>query len=114
MDFKEKEYRKAFMFYKRWANHWLTPSAHRAHSSTIGMKEPAQKTLDFINSIDTKEKSYKEKYEQLNAFYIEQEQIQKNSKYMGTSYYFDCLQYHKKINDSISEGESIIIPKISK
>ena len=84
---EEVEYRKAFMCHKRWAKHWLTHSAHRAHSSTLGMMEPADKSLKLIELIDTKDKSYKEKFELLDRFYNEQDRIEKSSKFMGSGYY---------------------------
>lgn len=108
----EVEYRKTFMFHRRWAKHWLTLSAHRAHSSTLNMKEPAVKTLKFIELIDNKDKSYKEKIELLDRFYDEQDHNEKSSKSMGSSYYFDGLQFNKRAYSNIVKGEPVNIPKM--
>jgi hypothetical protein len=48
----DKEYRKVFFNQKRWAKHWTTNSAHRNHSSTQGMTKPAQKAIEYIESIE--------------------------------------------------------------
>lgn len=100
------------MLHRRWSKHWLAYSAHRAHSSTLGMKESAEKTLKFIESINDKSKSYKEKFELLDNFFIEQDRNEKSSKSMGSSFYFDCLQYDKKVFNNISKGEPVYIPKM--
>lgn len=109
---EEFEFRKAFMFHRKWAKHWLTYSAHRAHSSTLYMKEPAAKTLKFIEFIDNEDKSYKEKIELLDKFYNEQVQNEKSSKSMGSGYYFDCLQFSKRVHCNIGKGEPVTIPKM--
>jgi len=108
----EVEYRKAFIYERKWAKHWLTRSAHRAHSSTLCMMEPAAKTLRFIESIDNKDKSYKEKIELLDRFYDEQDHNERSSKSMGSSYYFDCLQFNKRVCSNILKGEPVNIPKM--
>lgn len=109
---EEVEYKRAFMFHKRWVKHWLTYSAHRAHSSTLCMMEPAAKIFEFIELINNKDKTYKEKIELLDRFYNEQDHNEKNSKSMGSSYYFDCLQFNKKVFSSIVKGEPVNIPKM--
>lgn len=107
---EEVEYRKAFMFHRRWAKHWLINSAYRAHSSTLCMKEPAAKTMKFIESIDNKHKSYKEKIESLGRFYNEQDHNEKSSTSMGSGYYFDCLQFNKRVFSNIAKGDPVTIP----
>lgn len=112
MIIEEAEYKKAFMLHKRWAKHWLTNSAHRAHSSTIGMIEPATKTLRFIESIDNKDISFKTKFELLDRFLADQENCEKNNKRMGSDYYFECLQYNEKVINNITMGVPVNIPKM--
>lgn len=109
---EEVEYRKAFKFHRRYAKHWLTSSAHRAHSNTLCMKEPAAKTLEFIELIDTKDKSYKEKFELLDKFYKEKDLNERRCKSMGSGYYFQCMQYNKKVFNNIANGEPVIIYKM--
>lgn len=109
---EEVEYRKVFMSHKKWVKHWLTNSAHRAHSSTLCMMEPAAKTLKFIESIDNKDRSYKEKIELLDKFYNEQDQNEKSSKSIGSGFYFERLQYNKKVICNILKGEPFDSPKM--
>jgi hypothetical protein len=109
----EVEYRKAFKYHRTWAKHWLTNSAHRAHSSTSFMSEPAAKTLKFIDElILNKNNSYKEKFELLDKFYNEEDHIVRSSKSMGNSYYFDSLQYNKRVFINIAKGEPVMIYKM--
>ena len=102
---KEAEYRKLFKFNKRWAKHWTLPNAHRSHSSTTIMKMPAKKTLEFIESIDVKGVSYKEKVETLLNFYIERETD-------VSSYYFNLIQNTQSSIQTIEDGQPVYIPKM--
>jgi hypothetical protein len=112
MDEKETQYRKVFLFQKRLAKHWQTHSAHRAHSSTQGMIEPAKRTLAYIELIDTEERTYKIKLELLDAFFDEQDSIGRGScNYV--SYYSDAKSINKRSYNSINNGEPVFIPKLS-
>lgn len=109
---EEVEYGKSFKLHRKWAKHWITNSAHRAHSSTLCMKKPAAKTLEFIELIDNKEKSYKRKIELLDKFYNEQDYNEKNCECMESDYYFQCLQFNEKVFSNVEKGEPVIIPKM--
>ena len=91
----EKEYRRIFLQQKKCAKHWLTPSAHRSQSSTIGMMGPARKTLQYIESLEVKKISNKEKLNSLQTFYEEQNQLENKQSRMGSDYYFNCIRYCK-------------------
>ena len=110
---KEKEYRKLFMYQKRWAKHWITPSAHRAHSSTMFMIEPAKRTLKIIQKLENDKVSYFERVNKLIEFFYEmnqkEEQVQ-NRMYNG--YYFECYQYLKKETNKVENGEKATIYKM--
>jgi hypothetical protein len=108
----ESEYKKLFGLNKRWAKHWLTNTAHRAHSSTLNLIEPAKKTLEFIESIDHQDGSYECKIKLLNEFYNERNSEEKHSDRMGSDYYFNCIQYIKRAISDIEKGIPIIIPKM--
>ena len=111
---REKEYRKLFLHQKRWAKHWTTSTAHRAHSSTMFMTEPANKTLKTINNIEEKNKLTNcEKVNLLIEFYIkmnEKEEQVKNRMY--NCYYFDCYQYLKREIQKVERGEKATIYKM--
>ncbi|WP_418809740.1 hypothetical protein, partial [Ruthenibacterium lactatiformans] len=72
----EDEYKKLFLYQKRWAKHWTTYSAHRAHSSTQWMREPAQETFDFICTLqkDMKQSPYSDKVIELYNFFVKKTQ----------------------------------------
>lgn len=107
---KEVEYRKLFKLQRRWAKHWITTSAHRAHSSTLSMREPGNQSLNFINSINDKNVSFKEKNELLLKFYNEQNQ--KDNCF--NSYYSDCIQLMRRLMKQIESEIPIEVPKISR
>lgn len=111
---KEKEYRKLFMHQKRWAKHWITPTAHRAHSSTMFMTEPAYKSLETINSIEEHNKlTNYEKVNMLIEFYKEMNEKEEQVKNrMYNCYYFDCYQYLKKEIQKVEKGEQATIYKM--
>jgi hypothetical protein len=111
---KEKEYSKVFKLLKRWAKHWLTNSAHRAHSSTIGLRVPSENTLDFINLLDNEKITYKDKVQKLHDFCSEQNKKEQSQKLMGTGYYLDCLKFIESKVKSIESGEPVSIPKMLK
>ena len=112
---EEKEYKKVFASNKKWAKHLTTYSAHRDHSSTQGMIEPAQKTLDFINSIDYGHVTYKEKCEIIRNFIMEMDNKEKNPKdRMGTSFYSNLLSYNEKQIKGIERGDSVEVLKVSR
>lgn len=109
---KETEYKKIFQFQKRWAKHWQTYSAHRSHSSTQGMIESAKETLNYIESIDTKEKTYKTKLELLDVFFDEQDRIERGSRGYD-SFYYDAKRFNERSYNSIAKSEPVFIPKLS-
>lgn len=104
---KEKEYKKLFNFEKRWAKHWLTPSAHRAHSSTISLQKPAQKTLDFILAIEQEQTSYADKVNRLLEFYHQGDAEERQSHMMGSGYYHDSSSFTQKKKTEIEIGQVI-------
>ncbi len=110
---KEKEYRKIFMYQKRWAKHWTTSTAHRAHSSTGFMTEAAYKTLEAINEIETKEVCNYEKLCKLMGFYIKKnEEEEKVNNRMYNCYYFNCCQYLKREMNKVEHGNKATIYKM--
>ena len=113
---KEKEYRKLFMYQKRWAKHWITATAHRAHSSTMFMTEPAKKTLEKINRIEENKKiTNYEKINLLIEFYRKMDEKEKQVKNrMYNHYYFDAYQYLKRENQKVERGEEATIYKMPK
>ena len=108
----EAEYRKVFKLNKRWAKHWLTNTAHRAHSNTLSLIEPAEKSLAFIESINIQRMSYEDKITLLNEFYREKDNDEKRSGRMSSGYYANCMQYIKKAINSIEKESPVIIPKM--
>ena len=78
----EDEYKKLFLYQKRWAKHWTTYSAHRAHSSTQWMREPAQETFDFICTLqkDMKQSPYSDKVIELYKFFCKKKLKKLNHK----------------------------------
>ena len=112
---QEKEYRKVFNNHKRWAKHWTTSSAHRAHSSTTSLIKPADKTYEFINKLNLEsEKSFKEKVEILIEFYDEENILERSRKLMGSGYYFNALQAIKAQKGEIESEKRATIFKMPK
>ncbi len=109
----EAEYKKILLVQGKWAKHWLTNSANRNHSNTIGLKQPANKTLEVINVIKDKDISYKEKVEKLIEFYTEEKQNAGNSKWSEADYYSECIGYIKRSINNIENGIPITIPKMA-
>lgn len=110
---KEKEYRKIFLYQKRWAKHWITPSAHRAHSSTMFMTEPAKKTLKIIEDLENNKLTNYERINKLKDFLKEmnekEEQVQNR---MYNCYYFDCYQYLTREIKKVERGDEATIYKM--
>lgn len=107
---KEKEYKKLFKHQKRWAKHWTTATAHRGHSSTIGMTEPANKTKEFIGILEEEDTTYKSRNEELLRFYIEEQDKEKKEHFLGIDYYFECIKFMKKLIFEIENGNEISVP----
>ena len=106
----EDEYKKLFLYQKRWAKHWTTYSAHRAHSSTQWMWEPAQETFDFICTLqkDMKQSPYSDKVIELYNFFVKKTQEAESQKELwytnGYDYYCDCIRYIQTQLKNISSG----------
>lgn len=112
---EEKECRKVFFNHKRWAKHWTTPSAHRAHSSTISLIKPAEKTFEFINKLNVESgKRFKEKMDMLIEFYDKENALEGSQAFMGSSFYCDALQAIKKQKNEIESGKRATIFKMPK
>ena len=110
---EEKEYRKVFLYHKRRAKHWITPSAHRAHSSTISLRDPADKTLKYINDLDAEfEKSSKEKVDMLMEFYDKESALEHSQKIIGPKYYYDAHREIKRQKNEIESGKEATIYKM--
>lgn len=112
----EKEYKKLFKFIKKWSKHWTTSTAHRAHSRTQYMTDSAIKTLEYINSIDTKSIRYQEKVILLKEFLkLKSEQEIENSKQLKrflNEFYIDELNFLEKNEKEIKSNIIITIPKM--
>ena len=112
---EEKEYRKVFFNHKRWAKHWTTLSAHRAHSSTFSLINPAEKTFEFINKLNAESgKHFKEKVDMLIEFYDKENVLEGSQALMGSSFYCDALQAIKKQKSEIERGKESTIFKMPK
>jgi hypothetical protein len=108
----ENEYKRAFRFQKRWAKHWTTMSAHRAHSSTQSMRDPAQITYDYIISIDTKGYTFKEKFELLNKFFLIKNEEETKKQTSRNGYYREAVGYNDIALRAIENGESVVVGKL--
>lgn len=112
---EEKEYRKVFFNHKRWAKHWTTPSAHRAHSSTINFIKPAEKTFEFINKLNVEsEKHFMEKVNMLIEFYDKENTLERSQGFIGSSFYGDAWRAIKKQKKKIESGKEATIFKMPK
>ncbi len=112
---EEKEYRKVFLNHKRWAKHWTTLSAHRAHSSTISLKKPAEKTFKFINNIDVESgKCSKEKVDILIEFYDKENVLERSQEFMGSDFYYEAWRAIIRQKSEIESGKEATIFKMPK
>lgn len=113
---KEKECKKLFLYQRKYAKHWLTPSAHRAHSSTTFMIDPANKTLEKISNLNKNDRlSFYEKIIVLMKFYIEMDTQEKQvSNRMYNRYYFECYRYLENEMKKIEKEEEVTIYKMPK
>lgn len=112
---EEKEYRKVFLNHKRWAKHWTTPSAHRAHTSTISLTEPAEKTLKYINNIDVESgKCSKEKVDMLIEFYDNENVLERSREFMRSGFYYEAWREINRQKSEIESGKEATIFKMPK
>lgn len=110
-----KEYHKLWLYEKRYAKHWISPSAHRSHSSTTFMIKPAKLTLDKIDELNEQKLTDEEKLNLLIVFYEKQnhKELNSNDQRFPNSYYMDALQYLNREIKKIKQGEEVYIPKLS-
>lgn len=110
---QEKEYRKVFLYHKRRAKHWITPSAHRAHSSTISSIKPAEKSLEFINKLNEDSgKCFKEKVDTLIEFYDKENALELSNEIMGSRFYYGACKEIKRQKNEIESGKEATIHKM--
>ncbi|MGG0788276.1 hypothetical protein ABE132_05990 [Peribacillus simplex] len=104
---REKEFRNAFYFLKRWAKSPLTPSYTRGYSAGLGHREPAQKTYDYILFLgkDTSS-SFEEKVNLLFTF-LEKEKAEQGKGVMGSPFYNNLMTYIRISTKNIEKGESV-------
>lgn len=88
----DKEYRKIFLNQKKWAKHWTTRSAHRAHSSTQTMAKPAQKALEYIESIQKLKITDKERVMLLFDYYDKNKNFQFDNSNNGLEHQIKMLE----------------------
>lgn len=104
---REKEFRKAFYFLKRWAKSPLTPSYTRGYSAGNADKKPARKTYDYILLLDNDTSiSFEKKLNLLNTF-LEKADEEQDKGFMGTSFYRDLLSYIRRSISNIEKGEPV-------
>ncbi|WP_130806526.1 hypothetical protein [Senegalia massiliensis] len=105
MDDKEKEYKKAFKFIKRWSKAPSTLSYTIGYSAGNGDKEPAAKTYKYVLELEKDNSiSYKEKLIVLDDFLEEMNKEERLKKMMVTSYYNNIKRYIKKSMKDVEEG----------
>ncbi|PFP29429.1 hypothetical protein COJ96_11030 [Bacillus sp. AFS073361] len=103
---KEKEYKNAFYFLKRWSKSPLTPSYTRGYSAGLADKEPAQKTYDYIMSLDRDTSiSHQEKLNLLYKF-LEKTDAEESKKaaVMTTSFYRNIQSHIKREISNVEKG----------
>jgi hypothetical protein len=103
---EEEEYISTLKLIVKWSKHWVTPSARSKYSGAGEMKEPAQRTLDFIAKLDGVS-SYKERLDRLYVFLSEREQEEKQSQLMGTDFYFNLMSQIRTAFKQVEIGEPV-------
>lgn len=109
-----KEFKRLLMHQKKWAKHWLTPTAHRAHSSTCGLHGPAQLTLDFICSMENDANSDEFKIRKLLEFYETSEKVARSNRMMGFGFYHDAASFVRANIIEIEAGGIPLLPHMPK
>lgn len=110
---KEKEFKVVLTFLKKWCNHWLTPSARRKYAGADSMKEPAKKTLEFINSIDAA-LSFEEKLNQICTFSEFENEKERSKPIMGTDFYSENIRIIEAEIRNIKSGNPAIYRNINR
>ncbi|MCA1213861.1 hypothetical protein LC728_05625 [Bacillus amyloliquefaciens] len=105
---REKEFRNAFYFMKRYVKSPLTPSYTRGYSAGLADKEPAKKIYDYILLLgNDSSKSFEEKVNLLVAYLEMAEQEEQGKHYMGTGFYRTLQSYIKRSRSNIEKGKPV-------
>ncbi len=104
---REKEFKNAFYFCKRWANSPLTPSYTYGYSRGNADKEPAQKVYNYILTLQYDKKiDFESKIEKLNEFLIELDKNQPQG-FFGTNFYSGLISYIRRSKVDIENERSV-------
>jgi hypothetical protein len=102
---KEKEYRNAFYFLKRWSKSPLTPSSTIGYGRGNADKEPAQKCYDYFISLSNDTSlSFQEKLDLIYKFLEKVNEEDKKKHMMGTHFYNNFQSYIRISFSNIEKG----------
>jgi hypothetical protein len=101
---REKEFRNAFYFLKRWAKSPLTPSYTRSYSAGNADREPARKTYDYILVLQDSSISFEEKLNLLYTFLEKANEEDRKRPFMGTDFYNKIQCYIRRSISDIEKG----------
>jgi len=102
---REKEFRNAFYFLKRWSKSPLTPSYTIGYSRGLGDREPAQNCYDYILSLGKDSTiSFEEKLNLLNMFLEKAIEEQREKPFMGSPFYCNIPSYIRISISNIEKG----------
>ncbi|WP_062231486.1 hypothetical protein [Fictibacillus sp. FJAT-27399] len=105
---REKEFRNAFYYLKRWSKSPLTPSYTIGYSRGLSDKEPAQKCFDYILKLGKDSTiSFEEKLNLLYEFLEKSNEEDKKRPLMGTDFYRNLQSYIRRSISSIEKGEPV-------
>ncbi|RSK53660.1 hypothetical protein [Bacillus canaveralius] len=104
---REKEFRNAFYFIKRWAKSPLTPSYTIGYSAGNAHREPAKKTYDYILLLGKdSSNNFEEKVNLLYTF-LEKKDQEQGKGFMGTDFYRNLHSYIRRSRINIEKGEPV-------
>jgi hypothetical protein len=105
MNDKEKKYRKVFYFLKKWSESPLTPSYTNGYSRGRADREPAQKTYDYILSLDRDTSiSFEEKLKSLYTFLEKTDEEERKRPLIGTGFYRNIQSHLKSEISNVEKG----------
>lgn len=104
---REKEFKNAFYFLKRWAKSPLTPSYTRSYSAGNADREPAKKVYDYILSLQKSSTSFEEKVNLLNTFLEKADKEYGKRPFMGSAFYYNMRSYIRRSIKDIENGKHV-------
>ena len=105
---REKEFRNAFYFLKRWAKSPLTSSYTIGYSRGLADREPAQRCYDYILLLGKDSTiSFEEKLNLLYTFLEKANEENRKRTVMSTAFYSILQSYIRSSIINIEKGEPV-------